>query len=172
MWGENNSEGNGSTFYFTLPIWQYNKTFEDGEWEYKITTNIKKILLVDNEVDITYALTNALENEEFNVESFNDPIIALNSYKSNFYDLIILDIKMPNMDGFELYNKIREKDPKVKICFLTASELFYEEFRKARFLLVEKIGEEYFIQKPIKTDDLVQKINALIMKNGWPTILR
>ncbi|MGZ5489673.1 MAG: response regulator [Nitrososphaeraceae archaeon] len=123
------------------------------------------MLLVDNEVDITYALTNALENEEFNVESFNDPIIALNSYKSNFYDLVILDIKIPNMDGFELYNKIREKDPKVKICFLTASELFYEEFRKARFLLVEKIGEEYFIQKPIKTDDLVQKINALIMQN-------
>ena len=72
---------------------------------------------------------------------------------------------MPNMDGFELYNKLREKDPKVKICFLTASELFYEEFRKARFLLVEKIGEEYFIQKPIKTDDLVKKINALIMQN-------
>lgn len=72
---------------------------------------------------------------------------------------------MPNMDGFELYNKIREKDPQVKICFLTASELFYEEFRKARFLLAETIGEEYFIQKPIKTDDLVQKLNAIMMKN-------
>ena len=127
--------------------------------------NIKKILLVDNEVDITYALTNALENYGFNIESFNDPILALNSYKSNFYDLIILDIKMPQMDGFELYNKIREKDPQVKICFLTASELFYEEFRKARFLLAEKIGEEYFIQKPIKTEDLVQKINGLMMEN-------
>ncbi|HEU5461417.1 MAG TPA: response regulator [Nitrososphaeraceae archaeon] len=126
-------------------------------------TNVKKILLVDNEVDITYALTNALENYDFYIESFNDPILALNSYKSNFYDLVILDIKMPNMDGFELYNKIREKDPQVKICFLTASELFYEEFRKARFLLSEKIGEEYFIQKPIKTDDLVQKINGLMM---------
>ena len=53
----------------------------------------------------------------------------------------------------------------MKICFLTASELFYEEFRKARFLLSEKIGEEHFIQKPIKTDDLVQKINGLMMKN-------
>jgi CheY-like chemotaxis protein len=127
--------------------------------------NIKKILLVDNEVDITYALTNALENYGFNIEAFNDPILALNSYKSNFYDLIILDIKMPKMDGFVLYNKIKEKDPQVKICFLTASELFYEEFRKARFLLVEKIGEEYFIQKPLKTDDLVQKINVLMMKN-------
>jgi DNA-binding response OmpR family regulator len=127
-------------------------------------TNEKKILLVDNEVDITYALTNALENYNFYIESFNDSILALNSYKSNYYDLVILDIKMPNMDGFELYNKIREKDPQVKICFLTASELFYEEFRKARFLLSEKIGEEYFIQKPIKTDDLVQKINGLMMK--------
>ena len=127
-------------------------------------TNVKKILLVDNEVDITYALTNALENYDFYIESFNDPILVLNSYKSNFYDLVILDIKMPNMDGFELYNKLREKDPQVKICFLTASELFYEEFRKARFLLSEKIGEEYFIQKPIKTDDLVQKINDLMMK--------
>jgi CheY-like chemotaxis protein len=127
--------------------------------------NIKKILLVDNEVDITYALTNALENYGFTIEAFNDPILALNSYKSNFYDLVILDIKMPKMDGFELYNKIREKDPQVKICFLTASELFYEEFRKARFLLSEKIGEEYFIQKPIKTDDLVQKINVLMMKD-------
>ena len=79
--------------------------------------------------------------------------------------MVITDIKMPKMDGFELYNKIREKDPQVKICFLTASELFYEEFRKARFLLSEKIGEEYFIQKPIKTDDLVRKINVLMSQN-------
>lgn len=143
-----------------------NKIIKDGEWGCKIT-NLKKILLVDNEVDITYALTNALENYGFDIESFNDPILALNFYKSNFYDLVILDIKMPNMDGFELYNKIREKDPQVKICFLTASELFYEEFRKARFLLAETIGEEYFIQKPIKTDDLVRKINVIMMKNKW-----
>lgn len=148
-----------------------NKIIKDGEWGCKIT-NLKKILLVDNEVDITYALTNALENYGFDIESFNDPILALNFYKSNFYDLVILDIKMPNMDGFELYNKIREKDPQVKICFLTASELFYEEFRKARFLLAETIGEEYFIQKPIKTDELVQKLNAIMMKNKWFIIVR
>jgi CheY-like chemotaxis protein len=128
-------------------------------------TTLKKILLVDNEADITYALENALENYGYSTYSFNDSMLALNSYKSNFYDLVILDIKMPKMDGFELYNKIKEKDPEVKICFLTASELFYEEFRKARFLLAEKIGEEYFIQKPIKTEDLVQKINGLMMEN-------
>ena len=128
-------------------------------------TTLKKILLVDNEADITYALENGLENYGFSIDSFNDSMLALNSYKSNFYDLVILDIKMPKMDGFELYNKIKEKDPKVKICFLTASELFYEEFRKTRYLLGEKLGEEYFIQKPIKTDDLVRKINVLMSQN-------
>jgi DNA-binding response OmpR family regulator len=127
-------------------------------------TTLKKILLVDNEADITYALENGLENYGFSIDSFNDSMLALDSYKSNFYDLVILDIKMPKMDGFELYNKIKEKDSKVKICFLTASELFYEEFRKIRYVLGEKLGEEYFIQKPIKTDDLVQKMNALMNK--------
>ena len=127
-------------------------------------TTIKKILVVDNEADITYALENVLENYGFSTNSFNDSMLALNSYKSNFYDLVILDIKMPKMDGFELFNKIKEKDPNVIICFLTASELFYEELRKTRYMLGEKLGEEYFIQKPIKTDDLVQKMNALINK--------
>jgi len=125
-------------------------------------TTLKKILLVDNEADITYALENALENYGYSMYSFNDSMLALNSYKSNFYDLVILDIKMPKMDGFELYNKIKERDPEVKICFLTASELFYEEFRKTRYMLGEKLGEEYFIQKPIKTDELVQKMNVLM----------
>ena len=125
-------------------------------------TTLKKILLVDNEADITYALENTLDNYGFSIDSFNDSMLALNSYKSNFYDLVILDIKMPKMDGFELYNKIKERDPEVKICFLTASELFYEEFRKTRYMLGEKLGEEYFIQKPIKTDELVQKMNVLM----------
>ncbi|HEX7257178.1 MAG TPA: response regulator [Nitrososphaeraceae archaeon] len=126
-------------------------------------TTIKKIFLVDNEIDITYALENALENYGFKVDSFNDPILALDNYQTNFYDLVILDIKMPKMDGFELYIKLREIDPKIKICFLTASELFYEEFRNARLKLGEKVGEEYFIQKPIKTEDLIKKINTLMM---------
>ena len=125
-------------------------------------TTLKKILLVDNEADITYALENALDDYGYSIYSFNDSMLALNSYKSNFYDLVILDIKMPKMDGFELYNKIKERDPEVKICFLTASELFYEEYRKARYILGEKLGEEYFIQKPIKTDELVQKMNVLM----------
>ena len=76
----------------------------------------KRILLIDEEPDITFTIKDILEDNGFQIDSFNDPILALNSYKSNFYDLVILDIKMPKMDGFELYIKIREKDPKVKIC--------------------------------------------------------
>jgi CheY-like chemotaxis protein len=122
----------------------------------------KKILLVDDEPDITYTIKNLLEENGFKVDEFNDPILALNNYKVNFYDLVILDIKMPKMDGFELYTKIREKDPKVKICFLTASEMYYEKFRKTNSEFDRIIGEDCFIQKPIKNDDLVKKLTALM----------
>src|SRR5215203_7564958 len=124
-------------------------------------TTIKKILLVNNEIDITYALENALENYGFKVDSFNDPILALDNYQIHFYDLVILDIKMPKMDGFELYVKLKEKDPKVKICFLTASEMYYEKFRKARDEFGRIIGEDYFIQKPIKNEDLIKRLNSI-----------
>ena len=89
-----------------------------------------KILLIDDKPDITFTIKNILDENDSKVETFNDPITALKSYKSNFYDLIILDIKMPKMDGFELYDEIKKKDHKAKVCFLTASELYYEEFRK------------------------------------------
>ena len=77
----------------------------------------KKILLVDDEADVTYTIKNILEDKGFAVYTSNDPILALNYYKVNFYDLVILGIKMPKIDGLELYIKIREQDPKAKICF-------------------------------------------------------
>ena len=125
----------------------------------------KKILLVDDEPDVTYTIKNILEDNEYNVDSFNDPILALNYYKINFYALVILDIKMPKMDGFELYTKIGEKDPQVKICFLTAITKFNEEFRKIRLALGKTINEDYFIQKPIRIEVLIKKITLIIKKN-------
>jgi len=122
----------------------------------------KKILLVDDEPDVTFTIKNILEDNRFQVVSFNDPILALNNYKVNFYDLIILDIKMPKMDGFELYIKIREQDPKAKICFLTAITTFNEDFRKTRLALGKTINEDYFIQKPIKTEALVKKLTLIM----------
>ena len=127
-----------------------------------LTTMTKRILLVDDEPDVTYTIKNIVEDNEFKVDTFTDPITALKSYTSNFYDLVILDIKMPKMDGFELYIKIREKDPNVKICFLTASEMYYEKYRKARSEFGKIIGEDCFIQKPIKNEDLIKKLTALM----------
>jgi CheY-like chemotaxis protein len=69
---------------------------------------------------------------------------------------------MPKMDGFELYIKIREKDPNVKICFLTASEMYYEKFRKTRSEFGKIIEEECFIQKPIKNEELIRKLNSVM----------
>ena len=127
-----------------------------------MVTITKNILVIDDEPDITFTIKNILEDDGFKVDSFNDPITALKSYRSNFYDLVILDIKMPKMDGFQLYTKIRKKDPKLKICFLTASEMFYEKFRKTRYELGNTIGEDYFIQKPIKNEDLIRKLTSII----------
>ena len=124
----------------------------------------KRILLVDDEADIIFTMKDILEEEGFKVDTFNDPTIALKSYRTNFYDFVILDIKMPKMDGFELYTKIREKDRQVKICFLTASEMYYEKFRKTRLVLTKTIGEDYFIQKPINTEDLIRRLTSVMDK--------
>ena len=125
----------------------------------------KSILLIDDEPDITFTIKNILEDNRFKVDSFNDPITALKSYRTNFYDLVILDIKMPKMDGFELYTKLREKDPKIKICFLTAIATFNEEYRKIQLTLGKSIDKDYFIQKPIRIDVLIKKITLIMNKN-------
>ena len=122
----------------------------------------KRILLIDDEPDITFTIKDILEDNGFQVDSFNDPILALNYYKVDFYELVILDIKMPTMDGFELYLKIREKDPKVKICFLTVIATFNEEFRKIRLALGKTINEDYFIQKPVEMEDLLKKLTSIM----------
>ncbi len=125
----------------------------------------KSILLIDDEQDITFTIKNILEDNRFKVDSFNDPITALKSYRTNFYDLVILDIKMSKMDGFQLYTKLREKDPKIKICFLTAIATFNEEYRKIQLTLGKPIDKDYFIQKPIRIDVLIKKITLIMNKN-------
>jgi len=124
----------------------------------------KKILLIDDEPDITFTIKNVLEDSGFKVDCFNHPLIALESYRSTFYDLVVLDIKMPKMNGFELYIKLKEKDSRTKICFLTASEMYHEKFRKARDEFGRTIGEDYFIQKPIKNEDLIKQLTSIMDK--------
>lgn len=118
-----------------------------------------RVFVVDDEKDIASVCHMILGDAGFEVDIFTDPSVALTNFKSNYYDLAILDIKMPNMDGFELYQKIKELDDKLKICFLTASEMFYELFRSKEY---SSIDSDLFIHKPIGNKDLVQKVNKLI----------
>ena len=119
----------------------------------------KRILAVDDEPDLNKLCSLALEYHGFKVDTFNDPQEALSSYKSDYYDLVILDIKMPKMDGFQLYDEIKKEDPQAKICFLTASELYYEEFRKKEYHALDK---NLFIRKPIDNEELVKDVNKLM----------
>ena len=120
----------------------------------------KKILAVDDEPDLTKLCSLALEYHGFKVDTFNDPQEALSNYKPGYYDLVILDIKMPKMDGFELYDEIRKKDNKAKVCFLTASELYYEEFRKKEYCALDR---ELFIRKPIDNEELLREVSKIMM---------
>jgi DNA-binding response OmpR family regulator len=97
------------------------------------TANNARIMLVDDEPDINAALSVVLKRAGYDVDTFDNPLIALEKLKAGFYGLIILDVKMPQMDGFELYREIKKVDKKAKICFLTASELYYENIRKEKF---------------------------------------
>jgi len=119
----------------------------------------KRICFVDDEPDIILLCKLVLEEEGFEVHTFTDSLLALSNFKPNFYDLIVLDIKMPNMDGFELCTKIKEIDYNAKVCFLTASEMYYETFRKKESCLVDK---DLFLRKPIENDELVKRINKIL----------
>ena len=121
----------------------------------------KKILLIDDEPDIIYSIKRVLENNnEFVVDSYTDPTLALSNFRPGLYDLILLDIKMPKMNGFDLYQKIMEMESNVKICFLTASELFYEEYR--RLDAYPSLDKAYFIQKPFRIEQLLRELNEIL----------
>ena len=120
-----------------------------------------RILVVDDEPDVNLTLKVSLEDKGFKVDAFDDALLALDNFKAGVYGLLILDIKMPEMNGFELYREIKKIDNKVKVCFLTAlNELHdYEAFRKEAF---PKVGERYFIQKPIENEEMIKRVNEMM----------
>jgi DNA-binding response OmpR family regulator len=119
---------------------------------------MKRIAVVDDEVDITAVLKKGLEHHGFAVDIFNDPQTALASFKPGVYDLMIIDIRMPKLNGFDLYRELRKKDSGVKVCFLTAFEIYYEEFRK----MFPNVDVRAFIRKPVSISSLVSQVNATI----------
>ncbi|HET6808561.1 MAG TPA: response regulator [Nitrososphaera sp.] len=120
----------------------------------------KSILLVDDEPDITNLVRKVLEINGFVVDSYTDPTLALSNFKPRLYDLLLLDIRMPEMSGLDLCQKMKEIDSNVKICFLTASELFYEEYR--RLDAYPSLDKAYFIQKPCRSEDLINQLKEIL----------
>src|ERR671910_570717 len=115
-----------------------------------------KILLVDNEPDVTITFKAILQDAGFIVNTYENPLIALSNFIPRFYDLIILDIGMPKMNGIELSRQLLELDSKVKICFITAGEANIEVFRE----LYPSRDLGCFIKKPVTIDQLVRRVKA------------
>lgn len=120
----------------------------------------KNILIVDDEIDLTTLLKKGLESDGFYVGSYNDPLLALQEFRAGFYDLMLIDIRMPKMNGFEFYHKLRNKDINIRVCFMTAFPLSYEEVKK--MLPVESITRQNLIQKPIGIKELIKRINEIL----------
>jgi two-component system, OmpR family, response regulator ChvI len=126
-----------------------------------MTTKVKartRTLLVDDEMDVIFSLKLFLEENGFEVDAYSDPSLAIANFKPSLYDLIILDIKMPQLNGFELYKTIREVDNNVKVFFLTAVSDFsgYEEVLNK---MSSTLAENCFIQKPVDTQELLRRVS-------------
>jgi CheY-like chemotaxis protein len=123
----------------------------------------KRILIVDDDPDITLTFKKSLEAESnndnkisFNVYTYNDPLLALSEFKPNFYDLLLVDINMPKMNGFELSTKILELDLNPRICYMSSGQINQEALREQYPTL--SIG--CFIKKPVTIEDLVRRVKA------------
>jgi DNA-binding response OmpR family regulator len=121
----------------------------------------KKILIVDDEPDVNLALKMALEGNSFEVDAFDNALSALENFRKGLYDLLILDIKMPKMNGFQLYREIKKIDDKVKICFLTAGEMYHGAYAD----IFNELDTNCFIRKPMENQKLLKRINEIINFN-------
>jgi CheY-like chemotaxis protein len=137
---------------------------EKEQLERKIRSQSKRILLVDDNRDITLTFKQALEAQNqksgnktyFKVDTYNDTILALAEFKPNLYDLLLIDVNIPKMNGFEFSRQILELDVNVRVCYITAAEINLQALREQFPTL--SIG--CFIKKPIGIEDLVRKVRA------------
>jgi DNA-binding response OmpR family regulator len=116
----------------------------------------KVVLIVDDDPDMTSIFSLGLQDEGFEVYTHNDPLEVLSQFRPNFYDLLLVDISMPKMNGIDLSRQLLELDPNVKICFITAGEANIEVLRE--LYPTRDIG--CFIRKPVTIDQLVRRVKA------------
>jgi two-component system response regulator ChvI len=118
-----------------------------------------RLLIVDDEPDITTTFKLLLEDCGFEVDTYNDPQIALSDFRPGFYDLLLLDIRMPIINGFDLYDKMKVIDNKVNVCFMSAYDVNYELLRQ-QFPWLEV---QCFIPKPVEISEIVRRVNREIV---------
>jgi DNA-binding response OmpR family regulator len=116
-------------------------------------------LIIDDDKDITDLFAIYLESNGYNVYAYTNPVEAFNNFKKNSHDLILLDLKMPNMDGMPLYHKIKEIDNNVIVCFTTANINYIQQLQKG-IIDIEKI----VLYKPVLLKDLKNKIDWLLSR--------
>jgi len=121
---------------------------------------MKRILVVDDEYDIILTIKVVLEENGFVVDSFTDASKALENFRTGLYDLVILDVKMPLIDGFSLYEEIKKLDDKVIICFLTAAGTHYKFLKKN----YPSINEDCVIYKPVDNESLLRQIKSVLKR--------
>lgn len=117
-----------------------------------------RILLVDDERDITDALRMGLEKRRYDVQVYNDPTKALDKFKPGVYDLAVIDVRMPKMNGFDLFRELRSLDKSIRICFFTAFEAQSEEF-EGRF---PGGSDVVFLTKPMSIAQFTQNVEKIL----------
>lgn len=129
--------------------------------ESKLGAKKRRILIVDDDPDITKTFGLVLEDSGlYEVDTYNEPLIALENFRPNFYDLALLDIKMPQMNGFELSNKIEKIDNKIKVCFISSYKLDDKALKEKYPSLQIKC----FLPKPIAVSDLIKRLEIELLR--------
>jgi two-component system catabolic regulation response regulator CreB/two-component system response regulator ChvI len=131
---------------------------KDDDNDHNGNSRRRRILLVDDEPDITTSLKIGLEDNGFIVHAFNDPLQALSNFKPGLYDLLLFDIMMPELNGFDLYNRIKReknKDQDLKVCYITAYDINYEQLREK----FPSFNINCFIKKPFQISDFIGMAN-------------
>lgn len=164
------NKNRGTTMAFSIPLSRYVDKHAELKGKLRIDLSAtecpnekreKKVLLIDDEYDLTITYKVGLEAAGFIVDSFNDSTEALTNFKPNYYDIVLVDILMPKIDGFELYERIRKRDKNIKVCFITVYDLKYDSLKKI-YPLSHKKDDEYYIKKPIEMYKLVHNIKGIL----------